>query len=298
MAIPVLPLILAAAAIGIGSLLVGGAKKAAPGAYAPPSAPPPGMTYDPGMSQATTTLVTTALASENDPGKLNALAAQLAQAGYKTAAALVQAKANAMAAKQVILPQGGGGAPVPQGGGGGQPPAPYAPPSPIPQGINPYDPGMSPTLQGQVTQALQSNTDPATLNTLAGVMGAQGYPIAASMLQAKAALLSLSVPIVGPPAPGGGPETFLVTTADADPAHAATSGALLIHAGSPSDTGTAGSGAQLGGASHGTIVTLTGPKGIVNGHNSPYPWLWGRASNGISGWMSMRYLTSQQGTSV
>lgn len=70
-----------------------------------PPLPPPGLTFDPGMTQATQDTVNQELTTDNDPVSLNNLANTLAAKGYTNSAAALRAKATAVtAAGQALNP--------------------------------------------------------------------------------------------------------------------------------------------------------------------------------------------------
>lgn len=130
--------------------------------------------------------VLAALATEKDPGKLLAFAAQCATAGYPLAAAALTQRAVELGGVPQPLPQ-----PSPQ-------PGPQ--PAPQPGPVNPVDPGMLPDPpRSQVLAALTMGTDPNALDVLAQQMDEQGYTYAAQALRLKeAALRSMPSP---PPSP-------------------------------------------------------------------------------------------------
>lgn len=133
--------------------------------------------------------VLAALATEKDPGKLLAFAAQCATSGYPLAAAALTQRAVELGG---VTPQ----------------PGPQPGPGPQPQpGVNPVDPGMLPDPpRTQVLAALSMGTDPAALEVLAQQMDAQGYTYAAQALRLKEAALR-AMPSPSPsPAPGPGPQ--------------------------------------------------------------------------------------------
>ncbi len=139
--------------------------------------------------------VLAALATEKDPGKLLAFAAQCATAGYPLAAAALTQRAVEL---------GGVPQPLPQ-------PGPQPGPQPQPGPVNPVDPGMLPDPpRSQVLAALTMGTDPNALEVLAQQMDAQGYTYAAQALRLKeAALRSMPspAPVPGPtPQPQPGPQ--------------------------------------------------------------------------------------------
>jgi hypothetical protein len=131
--------------------------------------------------------VLAALATEKDPGKLLAFAAQCATSGYPLAAAALTQRAVEL---------------------GGVTPQPGPQPGPQPQqGVNPVDPGMLPDPpRTQVLAALSTGTDPNALEVLAQQMDAQGYTYAAQALRLKEAALR-AMPSPSPsPSPGPGPQ--------------------------------------------------------------------------------------------
>jgi hypothetical protein len=126
--------------------------------------------------------VLAALATEKDPARLLAFAAQCANQGYPLSAAALTQRAVELGG---VSPQ-----PLPQPGPGPQP-------QPQPR-VNPVDPGLLPDPpRSQVLAALSMGTDPNALEALAQQMDAQGYTYAAQALRLKETALR-SLPQPGP----------------------------------------------------------------------------------------------------
>ena len=114
--------------------------------------------------------VLAALATEKDPARLLAFAAECANQGYPLAAAALTQRAVELGG---VSPQ-----PLPQPG-----PQPAAAAG---AGVNPVDPGLLPDPpRTQVLAALSTGTDPNALEALAQQMDAQGYTYAAQALRLK-----------------------------------------------------------------------------------------------------------------
>ena len=135
--------------------------------------------------------VLAALATEKDPNKLLAFAAQCATSGYPLAATALTQRAVELGGMPQPFPQP---QPAPQ-------PQPQPGPAPV---VNPPDPGLLPDPpRTQVLAALSTGTDPSVLEALAQQMDAQGYTYAAQALRMKETLLRGMTP---PPAPSPAPQ--------------------------------------------------------------------------------------------
>jgi len=143
--------------------------------------------------------VLAALATEKDPARLLAFAAQCANQGYPLSAAALTQRAVELGG---VSPQ-----PLPQPGPG---------PQPQPGPVNPVDPALLPDPpRSQVLAALSTGADPNALEALAQQMDAQGYTYAAQALRLKETALRSLRPQPGPqpiptpvqpqPAPQPGP---------------------------------------------------------------------------------------------
>jgi hypothetical protein len=150
-------------------------------------------TLDKNLPQGLRDQVLAALATEKDPGRLLAFAAQCANQGYPLAAAALTQRAVEL---------------------GGVQPSPLPQPAPSP-GVNPIDPNQLPDPpRTQVLAALSTGTDPNALEALAQQMDSQGYTYAAQALRLKEQALRalppqpLPVPTPTPiqPAPQPGPQ--------------------------------------------------------------------------------------------
>jgi hypothetical protein len=135
--------------------------------------------------------VLAALATEKDPTKLLAFAADCANQGYPLAAAALTQRAVEL---------GGGVTPQPLPG---PQPSPMPPPGVNP---NPVDPRQLPDPpRTQVLAALSTGTDPNALEALAQQMDSQGYTYAAQALRLKEQALRSLQPQPSPapmPPPG------------------------------------------------------------------------------------------------
>jgi hypothetical protein len=141
-------------------------------------------TLDKNLPQALRDQVLAALATEKDPGRLLAFAAQCANQGYPLAAAALTQRAVEL---------------------GGVQPSPLPQPAPSPS-VNPIDPNQLPDPpRTQVLAALSTGTDPNALEALAQQMDSQGYTYAAQALRLKEQALRSLQPQPSPspmPPPG------------------------------------------------------------------------------------------------
>jgi peptidoglycan hydrolase-like protein with peptidoglycan-binding domain len=128
-----------------------------------PPVPPPGLTFDPGMTLATQATVTQEYLTDNDPINLQRLAAVLSAKGYTNSAAALLTKANAIIATgQVIVP-------------------PPAPPNVLVQ-----PPASAPVVPTPIT------IGPVTVNIPQGVTTTSSGPTALSQLTDPSAPMAYS----------------------------------------------------------------------------------------------------------
>lgn len=142
-------------------------------------------TLDKNLPAALRQRVLAALATEKDPGRLLAFAADCANQGYPLAAAALTQRAVEL---------------------GGVQPSPLPQPGPTPT-ANPVDPNQLPDPpRTQVLAALTAGTDPNVLEALAQQMDSQGFTYAAQALRLKEQALRA----LPQPAPQPAPQPFPV----------------------------------------------------------------------------------------
>jgi hypothetical protein len=169
--------------------------------------------FDVGMPPEVAQAVLMALTTETDAAKLRGFAASLQQQ-YPIAAALLNARADALGAPAPTIPLGIPAAPLPTAppvtaAPAPKPQAPAPAPTPVTEpAYRGLDPNIPPDVAQAVAIAMATETDPAKLRGFAASL-APKYPLAAAILEGKAntlaAVAAATAPRSAPPAPAPAP---------------------------------------------------------------------------------------------